>query len=348
MSKAITKKYLINGPFNVVRLTNDKNKILYIFGDVHNNIDNQTECKYNNDHDSIDVDKFFLLFMKKNKEKKFDLFLETSNTNFVPSIQNNYKEIYIHSILKLFKYYLIKDKRDIRINTKYPNFRFHYSDNRNKLLNYYDMFYFYDNNIKDKILSSLNIPVIYKFLKELVIEFNESLNTNYSINKILTVYKDKDIEIIINNIYKEIVNTNIDNLLSIIDKLIINYSDFTESIIKSYINKIHDLCADIGVVITDLFFIRRFLDKNYINNCILYTGNYHLINIMYLLVKYFKFTITHVYDYSNVKKLNKYLLNLSSKNLLYINNINEEFENFVYRYPLLQCSNLLDFPDNFN
>ena len=59
----LTKKYLINGPNNIVRLT-DGNKILYIFGDYHYNVQNQNECPIDDKHDSIDIDKLLFKFMK--------------------------------------------------------------------------------------------------------------------------------------------------------------------------------------------------------------------------------------------------------------------------------------------
>ena len=55
----ITQKYLINGPNNVIRLIND-DKVIYIFGDFHHNINEQFECPFNEKHKS-----FILLFSDK-------------------------------------------------------------------------------------------------------------------------------------------------------------------------------------------------------------------------------------------------------------------------------------------
>jgi hypothetical protein len=49
------KKYLINGPNNVIRLTNGE-KTLYIFGDIHLELNIQNECPISDTHDSIDED----------------------------------------------------------------------------------------------------------------------------------------------------------------------------------------------------------------------------------------------------------------------------------------------------
>ena len=342
---SITKKYNINGPIHIIRLTNN-DKILYIMGDIHNSFQEQTECKYNDNYDSIDIDKFLLLFMKNNSKKQFDLFIEVRDVDFKSNTNNNNKDIYIMSIRKLYQYYLIKDKNDILINPKYLNFRFHYSDNRNKLLNYYKIFYFYENNIENKNILNLNIGIIYQNLKEIIVETIESLKYNNSINKILNNYSNEENKQNINFIYENYVLINFKYILSLIDKLISEYIQLTEYLIMELIYKINNISQNIFVVITDLFFIRRFLDKNYIKNGILYTGHYHLTNIMYLLVKYFNFKVTHVYNYTNINKINKYILNTPFKNLNYIDDINNEF--LFLNSPIIQCSNLFDFPDDFN
>ena len=69
----ITKKYNINGPVNIIRLTNG-DKIVYIFGDLHNDITIQTQCGYNPEIDNIDVDKLLFKIFKKNQERQFDFF----------------------------------------------------------------------------------------------------------------------------------------------------------------------------------------------------------------------------------------------------------------------------------
>lgn len=63
MKPSLTKKYLINGPNNAVRLTNGK-KVLYIFGDFHFDVNYETMCPYDDKYDSIDIDSLLLKFMK--------------------------------------------------------------------------------------------------------------------------------------------------------------------------------------------------------------------------------------------------------------------------------------------
>ena len=66
-----TKKYHINGPNNVVRLEKG-NKVLYIFGDYHIPVKQQTECNFSDDYQSIDFDKFIFQFMKTEKMKQIN------------------------------------------------------------------------------------------------------------------------------------------------------------------------------------------------------------------------------------------------------------------------------------
>ena len=64
MEKNITKKYLINGPTNVIRLKNG-DKIIYIFGEYHVKYH---LCSYNDKYNIIDIDNFLLEFMKSEKK----------------------------------------------------------------------------------------------------------------------------------------------------------------------------------------------------------------------------------------------------------------------------------------
>jgi hypothetical protein len=346
---SLTKKYLINGPITAIRLCN-KNKILYIFGDQHNK--NQTECKYSDSNDSIDIDKFLLLFMKSNKTIRYDIFCEM-NENMYEDFDINYKvkqleynNIYIYNVFKLFQ---------SNIKDKYKNFKFHYTDIRSSLLlfriieEYYHL-YIYNTKYIGKIYITL-----LEESKILILTFIKLLDNNKFIKKIINRYNHIKIKKKICNIYKyilyyskEIINI-IDNLIIFIKKnlytKIINFNDDTNNYIIIKIDKITELISYIGVLIIDLYFIRRFLDKDYINNVILYTGTFHLINISYLLVKYFDFKITHINYLHKTININNYISKLSNKDLM--KNI-YELENILLNKNILyQCTNLFNFPDDF-
>nr|URM62503.1 hypothetical protein [Mimivirus sp.] len=91
----------------------------------------------------------------------------------------------------------------------------------------------------------------------------------------------------------------------------------------------------------DIYFLRRFLDKKYITNAIVYTGMFHSTTYIQILIKNFDFKITHV-SYSsinNMKELNNRIktTNLGEKE------INEIFLQKMYT----QCSDMTNFPDMF-
>ena len=93
-----------------------------------------------------------------------------------------------------------------------------------------------------------------------------------------------------------------------------------------------------GVLIIDIYFLRRYLDKDYVTHGITYTGGNHSDNYVRLLTKYVDFKVTHAsYARIPLDKVNKILKNASHD------------ETFDYFTPdkEIQCSSMKDFPDNF-
>jgi hypothetical protein len=347
-----TKTFLINGPNNVIRLEKGK-KVLYIFGDYHLSTDQQNECMYDKKYESMDIDKFISLFMRTNKDVKLDLFTEMYSYELTPSLQN-YRNRYIDSIVQLFQKRLIKNKDEIKINPDYANIRFHYMDIRYHILFFNTIFYYIDNHIyNSKIHNYYNYKVIFTELKEILkLSFNTIKNReNKYINKILEKYSNPEIKKKINKVYNEIYIKNINNIFILIDK-ILNFikPDLTNEKIdklKVMIDEIDYISKNSFTFLTDLYFIRRFLDKNYITNTILYTGSAHMVNITYILIKYFDFKITNAYyppkkyNFNNIKKL-------KTDNFKYIDELLNDFTNRLPSGDPYQCVNLFDFPDNFS
>jgi len=89
-------------------------------------------------------------------------------------------------------------------------------------------------------------------------------------------------------------------------------------------------------LLTDLFFVRRFVDKEYITNGIAYTGIAHSTNYIYILCKYFGFDITH---YVYLKESPKKVIDIIKK-------LNDPVDLAKYIYPpvLKQCSDITLFP----
>ena len=65
--------------------------------------------------------------------------------------------------------------------------------------------------------------------------------------------------------------------------------------IKKLVDIIHETIIDIYSLFTDLYLLRRILDKNYINKSIIYSGSQHSLNYIYFLVKYFDFKIVKIH-----------------------------------------------------
>lgn len=112
---------------------------------------------------------------------------------------------------------------------------------------------------------------------------------------------------------------NFDNLDSIILK------------INEYLRKISNKFITVGSSIVDIFFLRRFLDKKYITTAISYTGWFHSMRYILILVKYYDFQIretSYINTKNNIHKM------LKKHN---INNINDLAPIFIP--PILnQCS----------
>ena len=267
---SITKKYLINGPKNVVRLTNGK-KVLYIFGDIHYPPNNQTECIFSDKQESLDINNFLLLFMKTNNKTniKYDLFIE----GYQYELHEDYiyyKDNYINNTIKLFR----------NIENKYKNYKIHYTDIR-LYLGLLNIIYNYSYDyIFNKRYTGRFYIILYTNLRKLINISIEELNKNSFIKKILNKYENTNIKKKINIFYKKYLLKNYKNIIKIIDKFIkfiklhfydiyfiINFKDVASYYISVFYNfkdigfpkDIYILCNEEISIINDLDY------KNYYN-----------------------------------------------------------------------------------
>ena len=90
---------------------------------------------------------------------------------------------------------------------------------------------------------------------------------------------------------------------------------------------------------TDIYFLRRFLDKDYITNAIVYSGALHSNTYISVLIKNFNFKITHI-SYSKNKDIAKLNAEIKKRPLM-------EIQELILPAHLVQCSNMDDFPDEF-
>jgi len=226
------------------------------------------------------------------------------------------------------------------------------------------------NNTKPEVfIYSKYYNVLSEYSAE---EFGET--RNYLIDKLLHKYKNEDIKKkiihIIDGEFKEICITMLKKIDEIITKLSKYISDFekfgnvddigmvltkhadeyyygiapnVQKEFRDSLMRYDDLLFDIkygskfGIYLMDIYFLRRFLDKDYITNAMVYTGAAHSLNYIRYLVKDFSFKITNAsYIKYNIKEVEHIIRNSKS-----LKDINELF----YPEYLVQCSNLKDFPD---
>lgn len=360
----LTSKYLINGPNNVIRLT-DGNKVLYIFGDYHIDAQWQQECPIDDEYDSIDIDKLLLKFIKTEKDKEFDLFIEWDNLN--PELNNVYRKRYIDQVIKLFNSKILFKKNQIVSNKNFSNFRFHYFDIRNSInisfeldsysysyLELPDNLYAIDNIVQmnNKLITNLKLLMEYlnsnenHYINKIKNEYT-NLKVKKIMNKLLKSLIFDNIKLAINNTIKinEYINKNIKIYKNILTKLEIRIRIGSDIYLKMINNKV--FISYIGVVLTDLYFIRRFITKDYIKNGIIYTGAAHMSDITYILTKYFNFKTTNIFYKHNDFNL-KIIPKLKTTNLDYIKDIRFNLHQFDDYLQPIQCINLFNFPPNFS
>jgi hypothetical protein len=369
--KSITKKYNINGPVNVFRLTNNK-KVVYIFGDFHNNLNNQTECVNDKNSLNINIDQFFRKIFKKYPDKKFDFFYEgfvdvepkidkNQHDNFTYNFNYRTNKYFIQILKLVFNNIELVDNK-IHTSKQFDNARLHYFNFRNQLPH---MKYILDNgnNFYQLRISNKynNIITELEKYKQIMSELKNFLLTdkNIYIVKIKSKYQNEDIQKIILHIFNNNVIKYLDLILEKITETI-SYIKNTSELYNVYIpinieydlrKKIYtnmtilsDHTTFVYANITDIYLVRRLVDKEYINNCIIYAGAYHMNHIAYILIKYFNYEITHIANIDKSLKnedINKFI---KSKNIIDYDDyrsLGEYLWNNSY-----QCSNLSNFPDN--
>ena len=194
---------------------------------------------------------------------------------------------------------------------------------------------------------------------------------NYLANKIRNVYKNKNVKKIINDILDSELSGLFDKYIALHNKL---YKFLTDAIPKLNYNmsdrvtyknnyryfgntqgaisddimqetvKIFDDYAEVTrhiyILVMDLYFLRRALDKDYITNAISYTGAYHSANYIKFLANNFDFKITHAFyaEIQDLKSLNKKINSLDDTNLV---------SNLFYPMVFSQCIDVKSFPKDF-
>ena len=103
---------------------------------------------------------------------------------------------------------------------------------------------------------------------------------------------------------------------------------------------VDDMLVEFYARFTDIYFLRRFLDKDYITNAITYTGALHSNTYVHFLVNEFNFKVTHA-SYSKIEDMRALTTEIKKRA---VNMIQE----LILPEWFGQCSSLKGFPEEFN
>lgn len=111
--------------------------------------------------------------------------------------------------------------------------------------------------------------------------------------------------------------------------------------IVNSVNKAHDEgFIEYFARFTDVYFLRRFLDKDYITNAIVYSGSFHSFSYIHFLINEFDFKITHT-SYSTDTNMSSLTKSIKGIKLM-------ETKKFFSPPIFYQCSEISDFPENLS
>jgi hypothetical protein len=368
----------INGPINIIRLEgkiNNVKKVLYVFLDLHMPHREQTKCE---EYFSEDVTQYIKREML-DTDKEIDFFMEHRLGNIQLDKYKKFRDIYIEEMEKFFyENFKNKSKEFEKIRFHYADIRDTYIifSNRtiNDLLDKYSCGT-YNRNTIDMILKKYSESINYvlnivDIMKGKDIKFD--LVSLKEIKKSITKYSNKEVQkknkILIELFIKkskqltELISENYNLLLShekecnsyydesghskLVKDKKGSYSYFfndTEKInlIKNNQNIITGLGMETYALIMDIYFLRRFCDKDYVTNGIFYGGAAHGILYINFLVYYYDFIVTHAsYSLNGLDKTNKLL-----KDKFYEGTESNE----LFEPPLLiQCSDVSKLPKKFS
>lgn len=397
----------INGPLNVARLEgsiNGINKVIYLFMDMHIEVERQTECTniFGRDVQNYLVENFMAL---NDGPVVYDFFFEisASGTQIQTPDSYKYKDKYIMEINKIFKRVFKYDRKEnrVKISDVFRNVRLHYLDIRDYFeIEVYDHLGIADYESKRFYRTGFTPEGFENIIESITTARQQLQFVIDTLNKSNDVVKDRtnlikyrrswaaDKRAVQQLAYKikyrynypkiqEILTRQLDDIVRQIveyinnmDKIIINLEKYYDEIlttdenmtsdprttivynyglsdyaqreilynISNDIDYLMDYFLDLFAKLVDIYFLRRFLDKDYITNAIVYSGMAHSVNYIHILVNYFGFRVTH-----------------TARSKLEL----DELMAAIKKYPMTelmpilspekpyQCSDITHFPENF-
>lgn len=348
----------VNGPINAIRLEGNVagiDKVIYLFMDRHDAIYEQTKCT---NVFAKDISQYFLDMMFQTKETglTYDFFVETTvtNINTTKARQRKYerKQIYINDTEDMFAKLIQYDPKTNKISyeKELAHIRLHFMDIRDHFeWVAYVIFDAIREQIKkknyqaartqvSKLLSIMRllVDILKKPVKRKAVVLQEPQKNvlkpdvlNYLAYKMRHSYTHKEIKDHMNALMDDIVTTA-ETAIGLVQRL---DNDLGEAKYRG-LDTIENLIFNIFFVrLTDIFFLRRVLDKNYITHVITYTGWSHSDFYANILVRDYGFTITH----STMSRISLELAN---------NMAARKGFGFLIDVPG-QCVDISHFPENF-
>jgi hypothetical protein len=392
----------INGPINIIRLTNGK-KVLYLMGDIHVPLERQTKSS---DLSSLSIVQYLDQFIKQtqNSTITYDIMIEASYGNNTSEQFNEKMENVKSKEMNTAKKYLLEMEQLMaqyfKIDPKGT------SDSKYKIIQstQYKV-RFHNTNIRDTqtcnilfktfpALENLNKKRNHNSVTTMIEHLNttmEHVQLNYDAlylskdaktantfteqmyDKLKTKYNHDDVKNTITTIINNDLKTSMLEYIQAVQEFIsflekddeeykIKYWDGNRKkqnasfqhigyqidpvALPNYVHihktiyKLRWQFSTIYCLITDIYTIRRIIDKPYVTNTIAYTGMLHTTQIMYLLIKHFGFEITHLsYSQHDIKTTNETIRQMKRFQEL----------SFAFMYPPYwkQYSSLEGFPEKF-
>lgn len=345
----------VSGPTCVFRLENKNKHPIYLFGDYHNTITDQNECPIS--VNSIRIDQLLKLWFKS--KKKIGFFLETTKDNvyYYNNIYNKYKtQPYLHSLRTLLSDNLQFNSNKIINSKNFPNVMFHYFDIRLDLPEYeyflsdqYITIHNTTDNLKLLEYNFHNFITIFNKSKD----FQKLLKKKYNNNSL-----KKNIFTLKKQIFTECDNFHLNKSINKSEKYYKKYNDskfvYNNNKLEKIINKSKNLYyTKFGdaivyiLMLNDLYLLRRLLDKKYNSDIdIVYSGSWHTLNIVFFLLKYTDYKITHCSGNTQfiLDNYQNYSPKWFANNIEIISNNTLEYTDFDF---INQCVDLSKFPQEF-
>ena len=343
----------ISGPMSIAKLegtVNNVKKEVLILGDIHYHRD-QNEC---NSIDNVPI-KNYLIDLFKKSENNIDFFLEMEyhiNRETTPQNEVSFTDNYINQLRSFFKRnknnfnkvrFHYSDIRNVN-KSEFLMFVYGFEDSRynniiSKLfIEYDDLLYllYLSDEIKDYvniIIKGLKLsPKLFKKLLDDEPDDSHKFLFIKDIHKILNKYNNKIIKNEIRKILKIITSTVLDDVNKLVkfirplkkkieDEKLFSINEIDKNVfdLKKHIENVRTIIRHLFVLITDIYTLRRLLDKNYIKKSIIYVGGIHSRNLLNILISNFNFKVinkfSHSKDYINIDKkfLLKYFKNEKNK-----------------------------------